>query len=166
MYKSILTLVLGLTSIGTTDAQAMQDTHKNKLLTIESDTDSDVSELSAIISSDGEVKGIQLENLEDESRPKVFSKQQLESRSGAVLLKKFGLNVIVLKGQIDDDRGRGTLEVRYLTNAPFSYSACLANAERRSGAWRVLNTRTGEAVEKLVVQAHDNGIKTIDGICN
>jgi hypothetical protein len=146
--------------------------NQQTLAYVQSNRDSNVSRLAAVLDQGGKVNSIRFDTKHMDQSPAVtttltFDMKQISSSRGAVLLNVSGYDAVILNATLDNKVGQGALTVRYLTNAFFgSYDSCHALVRRGSeGKWQIINVYNKQPVQTIMVQGHSTGISTIQGIC-
>lgn len=144
---------------------------------ITNDRDSSVSRLNLMLDARAVVRGIYMETSapgrgdgEQAAKPvstRVYWMQNIDSPQGVVLGEGQGVKAILLRGTIDSGAGRGSLEVRYLSNGLLmKYHACRLDLRRTSPQdWRLLNAYSGQQVTQIEVKTWTLGISTLKNVC-
>lgn len=144
---------------------------------ITNDRDSNVSYLKLMLGENNAVRGIYLQT---HARPRkasddgdvganggAFSLAEIESDKGVVLRAAQGRKVILLRGNIDSQAGKGSLVITYLTNGlSMSYGQCKVGL-RKSGArdWKLVNAYNGKNIKDIEIKTWFLGISTLGNVC-
>lgn len=140
--------------------------------TVTNDHDPSVGTLSIILDSQGQVLGLDSVNNHHDGNPPtivhlIFSVAEIASSSGVVLDTEQGLDIFILRGQIDSQGGTGRLEIQYLANGFWgTYGRCRINLLRSpAGVWQLINAYNGRLVTNIRAITWNFGIKTLQNVC-
>jgi len=144
---------------------------------ITNDRDSNVSYLKLMLSEGDAVRGIYLQTHAHPSQASgdggaganggAYSLAEIESEKGVVLRAAQGRKVILLRGNIDSQAGKGSLVITYLTNGlSMSYGQCKVGL-RKSGArhWKLVNAYNGKDITDIEIKTWWLGISTLGNVC-
>ena len=144
---------------------------------ITNDRDSNVSYLKLMLGENNAVRGIYLQTHAHPRKASddgdvganggAFSLAEIESDKGVVLRAAEGRKVILLRGSIDSQAGKGSLVITYLTNGlSMSYGQCKVGL-RKSGAreWKLVNAYNGKNIKDIEIKTWWLGISTLGNVC-
>ena len=142
------------------------------LMALSSDRDSTMANLSLMVDDKNLVAGMFASAIKTKkSRPadsgKVFWMRDIESRSGAVLVRAQNRDILILQGKLDRETQQGKFRLRYLANGLTGrYENCDFNLRRaHDGDWWIQNSYTQQKVTLAHLITWKLGVKTIQGLC-
>ncbi|MDR3607321.1 MAG: hypothetical protein P4M08_08070 [Oligoflexia bacterium] len=143
-----------------------------KLVSIRSDRDSQLSLLNIALDAHGDPQGLEevvgLTPTEQDTPSKeirYFSVGDIDSEQGVVL--DHDHNAVILKGTLDPISSTDTLTIHYLSNGLWgNYDSCDIIIQRAPGShWELVNAYTQQPVQSIFVKTWSMGITTMQGIC-
>lgn len=139
-----------------------------RLFSATNDKDGRIRHVSISYSEEGKATGAYLSH-EKNSQGEGddwFRLSEIESSRGALLIKERGFEALFLLGKFNDETQEGRFRLRFLANGLFKkYEHCDFLLKRSGTNWYVQNAYNGRPVDRVHIDTHALGIKTIEGIC-
>lgn len=144
---------------------------------ITNDRDTSVSYLNLMLNRQATVRGFYLQTdpsgdahalkPRHAASDKVYWLKSVESGDGVVLGQGQGVKAILLRGTVDSQAGKGSLEIKYVTNGIFmNYDKCKVRLQRVGNRnWELVNAYNGHPVKHIEVRTWFLGISTLANVC-